>query len=243
MCQHWLPNPLRSGSIFLLALATKRGSCAQAHSTFRLISTMPQNSIRLARLTSTAGSLIEQIRARILLLGAFVGLMWLVFFLSVELPSLRLYRHGVVPRTINGLQGILFAPWLHANLMHLVANTGALLVLGWLCMWPRTSNFWHATFGSMLGAGLCAWLLGAPHTVHIGASGLVFGYAGYLVARGFYTRNILAMLVALFVAASYGLTMLFGLMPIYPGVSWQSHLGGALGGILTARATTGIRER
>jgi membrane associated rhomboid family serine protease len=64
---------------------------------------------------------------------------------------------------------------------------------------------------------------------------LVFGYAGYLVARGYFTRQILAMLVALFVAGSYGLTMLLGLMPRYPRVSWQSHLGGALGGILAAR--------
>jgi membrane associated rhomboid family serine protease len=70
----------------------------------------------------------------------------------------------------------------------------------------------------------------------------VFGYAGYLVARGYYTRHVLAMLVALFVAASYGLTMLFGVMPIYPGVSWQSHLGGALGGILAARAAVHSRR-
>jgi membrane associated rhomboid family serine protease len=162
--------------------------------------------------------------------------MWMVFFLSAALPFLHLNQHGVVPRTLSGLQGIVFAPWLHANLMHLVANTGGLVILGWLCMWPRTANFWQATIGAMLGAGLCAWLLGAPYTVHIGASGLVFGYAGYLVARGYYTRHVLAMVVALFVAGSYGLTMLFGLMPIYPGVSWQSHLGGALGGILAARA-------
>jgi membrane associated rhomboid family serine protease len=142
----------------------------------------------------------------------------------------------VVPRTLSGLQGILFAPWLHANVMHIVSNTGPLIILGWLCMWPRIANFWQATIGAMLGAGLCAWLLGAPYTVHIGASGLVFGYAGYLVARAYYTRQILAMLVALFVAGSYGLTMFFGVMPVYPGVSWQSHLGGALGGILAARA-------
>src|ERR1700730_9035130 len=99
-------------------------------------------------------------------------------------------------------------------------STSGLVILGWLCMWPRIANFWQATFGAMLGAGLCAWLLGAPYTVHIGASGLVFGYAGYLVARGYYTRHVLAMLVALLVA----------------GVWWQSHLGGALGGILAARA-------
>jgi membrane associated rhomboid family serine protease len=197
---------------------------------------MPQLSIRLARPTSTADSLFAQLRARIFLLGAFVGSMWVIFFLSAALPFLQLNRHGVVPRTLSGLQGILFAPWLHANVMHIVSNTGPLIILGWLCMWPRIANFWQATIGAMLGAGLCAWLLGAPYTVHIGASGLVFGYAGYLVARAYYTRQILAMLVALFVAGSYGLTMFFGVMPVYPGVSWQSHLGGALGGILAARA-------
>lgn len=197
---------------------------------------MPQDSIRLAGTSSAADSLFTQLKARVLLLAAFVGSMWGVFLLSAALPFLQLNRHGVVPRTLSGLQGILFAPWLHASLMHLVANTGGLLILGWLCLWPRIKNFWQATIGAMLGAGLCAWLLGAPYTVHIGASGLVFGYAGYLVARGYYTRHLLAMLVALFVAASYGLTMLFGVMPIYPGVSWQSHLGGALGGILAARA-------
>jgi membrane associated rhomboid family serine protease len=196
---------------------------------------MPQDSTRLSGTTSTTDSLFVQLKARGLLLAAFVGSIWLVFFLSVALPFLHLNRHGVVPRTLGGLQGILFAPWLHASMMHLIANTGGLLILGWLSTWPRIANFWQATIGAMLGAGLCAWLLGAPYTVHIGASGLVFGYAGYLVARGYYTRHVLAMLVALFVAASYGLTMLFGVMPIYPGVSWQSHLGGALGGILAAR--------
>jgi membrane associated rhomboid family serine protease len=197
---------------------------------------MPQDSTRLSGTTSTTDSLFVQLKARGLLLAAFVGSIWLIFFLSAALPLLHLNRHGVVPRTLGGLQGILFAPWLHASMMHLVANTGGLLILGWLCTWPRIANFWQATIGAILGAGLCAWLLGAPYTVHIGASGLVFGYAGYLVARGYYTRHVLAMLVALFVAASYGLTMLFGVMPIYPGVSWQSHLGGALGGILAARA-------
>ena len=196
---------------------------------------MQQDAIRLARAASTADSLFAQLKYRFVLLAAFVGSMWVVFLLSAALPFLQFNRHGVVPRTLGGLQGILFAPWLHASMMHLAANTGGLLILGWLCMWPRIANFWQATIGAMLGAGLCAWLIGAPYTVHIGASGLVFGYAGYLVARGYYTRHVLALLVALFVAASYGLTMLFGLMPIYPGMSWQSHLGGALGGILAAR--------
>ena len=202
---------------------------------------MPQDSVRLAGVASAANSPLTQLRARVVLLAAFVASIWMVFFLSAALPFLHLNRHGVVPRTLGGLQGILFAPWLHASLTHLLANTGGLVILGWLCMWPRIANFWQATIGAMLGAGLCAWLLGAPYTVHIGASGLVFGYAGYLVARGYYTRHVLAMLVAIFVAASYGLTMLFGLVPIYLGVSWQSHLGVALRGILAVRAATQSR--
>ena len=149
---------------------------------------MPQPSIRLARPTSTADSLFAQLRARIFLLGAFVGSMWVIFFLSAALPFLQLNRHGVVPRTLSGLQGILFAPWLHANVMHIVSNTGPLIILGWLCMWPRIANFWQATIGAMLGAGLCAWLLGAPYTVHIGASGLVSATLAIWL-RGLTTRG------------------------------------------------------
>lgn len=188
-------------------------------------------SVRATR----AGSLLDQLKARVVLLGAFVGSMWATYFASATMPFLHLNRHGVVPRTLSGLQGLLFAPWLHAGLFHIMANTPGLLVLGWLCMWPRIANFWQATAGAMLGAGLCAWLLGAPYSVHIGASGVVFGYAGYLVARGYYTRNILSVLVALLVASSYGISMFFGVLPLTPGVSWQSHLGGVLGGILVAR--------
>jgi membrane associated rhomboid family serine protease len=176
-----------------------------------------------------------QIKSRVTLLAVFVGSIWAVFFVSAAFPSLYLTSHGVLPRTFSGLQGILFAPWLHANLRHIMANTSGLVILGWLCTWPRISNFWDATIGSMLGAGLCAWLLGAPYSVHIGASGLVFGYAAYLVARGWYTRDVLSVLVALFVVAGYGLSLFIGALPITPGVSWQSHVGGALGGFLAAR--------
>ncbi|WP_322041976.1 rhomboid family intramembrane serine protease [Paraburkholderia sp. J67] len=174
-------------------------------------------------------------KARVILLGLFVGSMWFTFFVSAALPFLYLNRHGVVPRTFSGLQGIVFAPWLHASFLHIMSNTPGLLVLGWLCMWPRIANFWQATAGGMLGAGFCAWLLGAPYSVHIGASGVVFGYAGYLVAYGFYSRKAVPVLVAIFVAFSYGVSMLYGVLPLTPGVSWQSHLGGAMGGILAAK--------
>jgi membrane associated rhomboid family serine protease len=195
---------------------------------------VPQPSVSFTQSRATR-SLVDQIKTRVTVLALFVGSMWAAFFVSAAMPFLHLQSHGVVPRTLSGLQGILFAPWLHAGLWHIAANTGGLLVLGWLTMWPRITNFWQATAGAMLGAGLCAWLLGAPYSVHIGASGVVFGYAGYLIARGFYTRGILPILVALFVVGMYGLSLLFSALPLYPGVSWQSHLGGAMGGIMAAR--------
>ncbi|MGF6654927.1 membrane associated rhomboid family serine protease [Paraburkholderia youngii] len=193
--------------------------------------------------TSSRNTLTEKLKSRVVLIALFVGSMWAVFFLSVALPFLHLDEHGVVPRTFGGLQGILFAPWLHASVGHIAANTSGLVVLGWLCTWPHLGGFWRATIGAMLGAGLCAWLFGAPYSVHIGASGLVFGYAGYLVARGYFTRNLASILVALVVVGSYGLSLLFGVLPIYPDVSWQSHIGGVIGGVLAARSGAGAARR
>ncbi|WP_321953461.1 rhomboid family intramembrane serine protease [Paraburkholderia bannensis] len=184
---------------------------------------------------ATRSSLFEQLKARVVLLGLFVGSMWVTFLLSIALPFLHLNRLGVVPRTFSGLRGILFAPWLHASFLHIMSNTPGLLVLGWLCMWPRIAHFWQATIGGMLGAGLCAWLFGATYSVHIGASGVVFGYAGFLVAYGFYSRKFVPTLIALFVAGSYGISMFYGVLPLTPGVSWQSHLGGMAGGIFAAK--------
>ncbi|AQH05859.1 rhomboid family intramembrane serine protease (plasmid) [Burkholderia sp. KK1] len=175
------------------------------------------------------------IRRRVSLLALFVGSVWVSWLAGAAFPTLHLAQYGVEPRTLRGLFGILFEPWLHANVWHLIANTGGLIILGWLCMWPTIGEFWKATVGGMIGAGLCAWLLGSPHSVHIGASGVVFGYAGYLIARGLYTRNILSALVALVVAGTYGFSLFLGLLPFTPGISWQSHLGGAIGGFLVAR--------
>ncbi|HEY4299050.1 MAG TPA: rhomboid family intramembrane serine protease [Paraburkholderia sp.] len=204
---------------------------------------MPQPTLQFGGANARSDTLAARLKARVALLALFVGSMWAVFFLSAAMPFLNLNRHGVVPRSFGGLQGILFAPWLHASLGHIAANTGGLLILGWLCLWPRISNFWEATVGAMLGAGLCAWLFGAPYSIHIGASGLVFGYAGYLVARGYYTRNVLSILVALLVIAGFGLSMLAGVLPLYPGLSWQSHIGGILGGVLAARMGASSESR
>lgn len=175
-------------------------------------------------------------RARAHVLALFVGSIWLVSIIGFVLPIKRAL--GVEPRSLTGLLGIATAPWAHGSFGHLLSNTVPLLVLGWLAMLPKQEGFWQAVAGGMLGAGAAAWLLGGAHTTHIGASGVVFGLFGFILARGYYTRSLVDMAVALPAGALYGFSMLLGLLPVYPGVSWQSHLGGAIGGVVAARYFT-----
>lgn len=179
-------------------------------------------------------ALAASFKDRVSALGLFVGTIWLVSVANFILP-LRLAQYGLQPRSVSGLAGFVTAPWIHAGWGHLLSNTPPLLVLGWLAMWPQQKNFWHAVAGAMLGAGALTWLIGGSHTVHIGASGVVFGLGSFIVARGYYSRRILDALIALPAMALYGLSLLLGVLPSYPGVSWEGHLGGAIGGVLAAK--------
>lgn len=145
-----------------------------------------------------------------------------------------LTRFGIRPRTVDGLWGILVAPFLHANLAHLVANTVPLLLLGWLVLLRDARHFIPVTLLAMLGAGACAWLLGAPNTVHIGASGVVFGYFGFLMLAGWFARSAASIALSLLVTVLWG-GLVFGVLPGQPGISWQAHLGGFVGGVLAAK--------
>jgi len=141
---------------------------------------------------------------------------------------------GIRPRTSDGLRSILFAPFLHAGFVHLLANTGPLVVLGWLVLLRRVADFFLATAATMLIGGLGVWLLGAPNSIHLGASILIFGYLGYLLLRGIYERSPVAVAIAVVAGLLYG-GALWGVLPGQPGVSWQGHLFGFVGGGIAAR--------
>ncbi len=116
-----------------------------------------------------------------------------------------------------------------------MANTLPFLILGALSMTRRRQDFYVVSAISTLSAGLGAWLFGGANTVHIGASGVIFGYLGFLLARGWFERRPGPVLLSLLVAAGFG-GMIWGVLPgLYAGVSWQSHLFGFIGGVLTAR--------
>lgn len=145
-----------------------------------------------------------------------------------------LAAYGVQPRTTSGLRGILFAPFLHGSWAHLAANSLPFVVLGGLVLLQDVRRFVTVTLFAMLGAGLTAWLLGAPRSVHIGASGVVFGYLGFLLAHGWFAKRLGTALLSVAVAFVWG-GLVFGVLPGQPGVSWQSHAGGFVGGLYAAR--------
>ena len=178
-------------------------------------------------------------KGHVTVLATSLGLAWVRYAASV-LTGGALLSYGIIPRTVVGLRGILFAPFLHGSFAHLLANTVPFIVLGWLVMLRDTRHFGRVTIAAALGSGLLSWLLGAPGSVHIGASGVIFGYLGFLMLSGWYQRTIGSVLLSIGVTAAWG-GLALGVLPSMPGVCWQVHLGVFIGGILAARAFRGMR--
>lgn len=178
-------------------------------------------------------SVVRTLRIHAIILGASVASLWLVFAVDTVLGD-ALSQYGVVPRTTRGLYGIFAAPFLHANLAHLTANTASLLVLGWLVMLRDPKHFLIVALFAAVGGGLCAWTLGPSNTVHIGASGVIFGFLGFLIFAGWWARSFGSIALSLIVVVLWG-GLVFGVLPGQAGISWQEHLGGFLGGVLAAR--------
>ena len=172
-----------------------------------------------------------------LLLGSTASA-WIVFAVDLVWPGD--IGHGIVPRTIYGLTGIVMAPFLHANLQHLLANTVPFVILGAVILLRGARAFTTVVIVSALIAGLGTWLFGTPGTMHIGASGVVFGFFGYLLSRALYDRRVSSLLIALVVAVLYGGSLLMSIIPAQ-GISWTGHLFGFLGGVTAARMRYGSR--
>ena len=163
-----------------------------------------------------------------------VALLWALEIIDMLLLG-ALDQLGVHAREPMGWVGLFFAPFLHAGFGHLLANTIPLLVLGFLILVGRGGSFRLAwsTLVSAVSSGIAAWILTPMHTLVVGASGVVFGWLTYLIARGFFARDVKSILISIFVFFVYG-SVLWGVFPTQIGVSWQAHLGGAVGGILAA---------
>jgi membrane associated rhomboid family serine protease len=178
---------------------------------------------------------VGEIKTQALVLGALIGVMWCLEIFNTLIFGHGLNSLGILPRQPIGLRGILFAPFLHGSFTHLAANTIPFVVLGWLIMVQSISDFVTVSVICAVVGGLGTWLFGATGA-HIGASGVIFGYLGFLFARYYFDRRFSSGIIALFVGCTYG-SVLWGMLPSLPGISWEGHLFGFLSGILAAKFT------
>jgi membrane associated rhomboid family serine protease len=186
----------------------------------------------------TASTVATQVK----IIGGLLTLMWALELIDQVLLRHRLDRFGIVPRTQMGLRGILLAPLLHGTWQHLSANTLPFAVLGWLTLLQGVPEFTLVTAMIWLVSGFGVWLFAASHTLHIGASGIIFGYFGFLLSQSYFERDLLSAAVAVVVALLYG-PLIWGILPSRRrGISWQGHLFGFVGGILTARYLPELRQ-
>lgn len=180
----------------------------------------------------------DELTCQIYLLAGCLGIMW-GLEIADQLWGTGLDDWGIIPRRWLGLRGILFAPFLHSNLPHLLANTVPFFTLGWLVMLRRTRDFVWVTLMVMVLGGMGTWLIGdlfrdGAVTTHLGASILIFGYLGFLMLRGYFERRPGSILLSVTVVVIYG-GLLWGLFPGQPGISWEGHFSGFWAGVFAAR--------
>lgn len=166
--------------------------------------------------------------------GALVVIMWALELVDTLLRG-TLDLLGIRPRDPDSIWSIFTAPWLHVGWEHLISNTIPFFVLGFFILSSSWREWIGATVGAVLVGGLTVWLISPPNSLTLGASGIIFGWFGYLVVRGFLTGRVNQIVISVVVGLLYG-GIIFGVVPSDNGVSWQGHLGGLIGGVLAAFA-------
>jgi membrane associated rhomboid family serine protease len=172
------------------------------------------------------------LRRAVWIMAVILSIIWLVALVDTVVFAGHLRAYGIVPRTERGLVGILFAPLLHDGLGHLIGNTSGILIFGGLVLLRKERDFWSVTLIGALTSGIGTWLFGRA-AVHIGASGVIFAYFGYLLVTGLFERRLGALALSALVFFIWWPT-LWGLMPGQLGISWEGHLFGLCGGVLAA---------
>ena len=175
-----------------------------------------------------------ELKTQAKILGSLVAVFWIITFINEIFLRGRLNSLGILPHNPIGLRGILFAPFLHGGFYHVAANTVPFIVLGWLVMLRNISDFYFVSFMAAFVGGLGTWLVGSPYSVHIGASGVIFGYFGHLLFRGYFERSFVAIAISLVIAVTYG-SLIWGVLPTRSYISWEGHLFGFIGGIIAAK--------
>jgi membrane associated rhomboid family serine protease len=178
-----------------------------------------------------SAQLLEHIQGVALLAGV-VALMWVIEVVNT-LDSNGLDTDGIWPRNVGRLWGIFTAPFLHVSFAHLIANTIPFAFMGLIIALRGAARLALVTLIVIVVGGLGTWLIAPANSYTVGASGVVFGYATYLLTRGLFDRSVLELLTGAVVGVVWGGALLSSLVPHY-GISWQGHACGAIAGVVAA---------
>jgi membrane associated rhomboid family serine protease len=168
----------------------------------------------------------------LVLLAVIVGVMWLIEGINT-LDSNGLNGDGIIPRNVGHLWAIITAPFLHASFQHLIDNTIPFVFMGVIIALRGALRLALVTIIVIIAGGMGTWLIAPAHSITVGASGVVFGYATYLFSRGLFNRSLFEILTGIIVGVVWGGALLSSLVPHY-GISWQAHACGAVAGVLAA---------
>lgn len=165
---------------------------------------------------------------------------WLIFVLNNLIWHGHLTLHGIIPRQVGSLTGIIWAPFLHASYQHLAANTLPLLILGGIICARGKAEFAVVTVGGILLGGILTWLF-ARSACHIGASGLIFCYFGYVASLACFSRTFGTLFLSVACILGYG-GMIKGILPTLAGISWEGHLAGLVTGVVLGSLMSKLKK-
>jgi membrane associated rhomboid family serine protease len=181
----------------------------------------------------TAEEMIAEARKAFFVMFGFMVVIWVIQIANWADHYQLDQEYGLIPLKVSRLPEILSAPFLHFSWQHIEGNSGPLFVFGFLAAYRGVVRFLWLTLLVTLTSGFAVWFFQGSNTLGVGASGLIFGYFGYVVLRGIFDRHLIDTLIGLVMAASFAYLVTVAL-PGTPGVSWLAHMGGLVGGVVGA---------
>jgi membrane associated rhomboid family serine protease len=177
-----------------------------------------------------AESVLAEARKALFVMVGFLALLWIIQLVNVADHYRLTYEYGIVPRRLGSLPDIITAPFLHVSWTHIESNSGPLFIFGFLAAYRGVVRFFWLTALVIVTSGLAAWFAESPGTVGVGASGVVFGYLGYILVRGLFDRHAIDIMIGAVMALCFAYQ--FTVLLPQAGVGWQDHIGGLVGGVI-----------
>jgi membrane associated rhomboid family serine protease len=182
--------------------------------------------------TDDPATVLAEARKALFIMAGLIAVIWIIQIVNWADHYQLTYHYGITPHDVGSLPYILTAPFLHFSWAHIEGNSGPLFIFGFIAAYRGIRKFLAVTVLIVLTSGLAAWLTESGSSVGAGASGLVFGYFGYIMVRGFFDRHAIDLLIGAVMALSFAYQ--FTVLVPQAGIGWQAHIGGLVGGVLGA---------